>query len=190
MTFREQLFTEFRPYAELSGGQLQILEQHYELLARWNRKLNLTRIEDISEAVRFHYCESLFLGLQLTAGTHRIADVGSGAGFPGFPVAVLRPDLDMTLIESDQRKAVFLREATHSVRNIRVLAVRAEVCEERFDCVISRAVSPKEVLAAKLASSYALLVAASDAPPRSQIISVPWGERRVIARASNVSRET
>ena len=60
------------------------LEAHYELLMRWNRKLNLTSIRRLEEAVERHYCESVFPGAHLPAGALRIADIGSGAGFPGF----------------------------------------------------------------------------------------------------------
>jgi 16S rRNA (guanine527-N7)-methyltransferase len=85
---------------ELSPGQVEALEAHYRLLLRWNRTLNLTSIRKIEEAVERHYCESLFLGTHLPQDLLRIADIGSGAGFPGFPVAVLRPDCSVTLIES------------------------------------------------------------------------------------------
>src|SRR5215472_3129954 len=104
--FRELLFNEFRPYAPLTDAQLDQLERHYQALHRWNIKLNLTRINDLSEIVRFHYCESLYLGLKLPPGPLRIADVGSGAGFPGIPLAIIRPELHLTLIESHQRKSV------------------------------------------------------------------------------------
>jgi 16S rRNA (guanine527-N7)-methyltransferase len=192
--FRKLLFAEFRSFAKLSDDQLDRFEQHYNLLVRWNQRLNLTRIADVSDAVRFHYCESLYLGLKLPSGPLRIADVGSGAGFRGIPVAVLRPELQVVLIEAHQRKAVFLREAVREVRNARVLSFRAgEVGEvgERFDWVVSRAVSPKEVLATHLAPNYALLVGSKDAPVRSEILRSPWGEDRILAVSrGTVSRET
>src|SRR5579872_6064792 len=120
-SFRDLLLVEFRPYAELSGKQLDQLEEHYKLLLRWNERLNLTRIEGVLDSVRFHYCESLYLGLKLPSGPLRVGDVGSGAGFPGIPIAILRPDLDITLIESHKRKSVFLREAVRGLSNARVL---------------------------------------------------------------------
>ena len=96
------------------------LQRHHELLERWNQRLNLTRIDSVER----NYGESLFLGKHLPEGPLRICDIGSGAGFPGFPVAVLRPDCEVTLIESHQRKAVFLKEAARGIANIRVLAKR------------------------------------------------------------------
>src|SRR5580693_9684977 len=129
----------------------------------WNRRLNLTRIEDLEDAVRLHYCESLFLGKFLPAGALRIADVGSGAGFPGFPVAVLRPECTVDLVESHQRKAVFLREARAELGNIRVIGARAETLGQgSYDWVVSRAVRPSEVLALNLAPQAAVLMSGSD----------------------------
>lgn len=179
MEFRALLAAEFRPYAELAPPQLEVLERHYNLLLRWNQRLNLTRIENLEDAVKLHYCESLFLGLQLPKGPLTIADLGSGAGFPGLPVAVLRPDLQVSLIESHQRKAVFLREASLELKNVQVLAMRAEDCRERFDWVLSRAVSPADVLSCGLAPNSALLVAANNAPADSEVIRLPWGDERV-----------
>ena len=138
--FRELLASEFQPYSSLTPHQLDLLERHFNLLLAWNKRLNLTRITDTEEAVRLHYCESLYLGLKLPEGPLSVADLGSGAGFPGVPIAILRPDLQVTLIESNQRKAVFLREAARDLPNVRVLAVRFEDCRERFDWVVSRAV--------------------------------------------------
>ena len=172
---------------ELSPGQVEALEAHYQLLLRWNRVLNLTSIKRMEEAVERHYCESLFLGTHLPQGRLRIADIGSGAGFPGFPVAVLRPDCSVTLIESHQRKAVFLREASRSQTNVRVLAQRAEDVDEQFDWAISRAVSYEDLASflKKLAPSVDLLTG-GEAPPdgigfvwQTPII-MPWGEQRFL----------
>ena len=172
---------------ELSPGQVEALGAHYQLLLRWNRTLNLTSIKRMEEAVERHYCESLFLGTHLPQGPLRIADIGSGAGFPGFPVAVLRPDCSVTLIESHQRKAVFLREACRKLPNVRVLARRAEDVDEQFDWAISRAVSYKDLgsFLKKLAASVDLLTG-GEAPPEGigfvwqPAVRVPWGEQRFL----------
>jgi 16S rRNA (guanine527-N7)-methyltransferase len=172
---------------ELSPGQVEALETHYQLLVRWNRTLNLTSIKGMEEAVERHYCESLFLGAQLPQGHLRIADIGSGAGFPGFPVAVLRPDCSVTLIESHQRKAVFLREATRGLPHVRVLARRAEEVEERFDRAISRAVSYEDLASflKNLAPNVDLLTGGEEPPDGigfvwQAAIPVPWGRRRFL----------
>jgi 16S rRNA (guanine527-N7)-methyltransferase len=180
LAFRELLSEEFRPYAILSSAQLDLLENHYLLLQRWNRVLNLTRIENLIDSAKLNYCESLFLGLKLPGGPLRIADVGSGGGFPGIPCAILRPDLDVTLIESHQRKAVFLREAISGIENIRIFAGRAEECSERFDWMVARAVLPARILSLALAPKVALLASRGAALPGSQVIQLPWGAERVI----------
>jgi 16S rRNA (guanine527-N7)-methyltransferase len=172
---------------ELSPWQVEALEAHYQLLLRWNRTLNLTSIKRMEEAVERHYCESLFLGTHLPQGRLRIADVGSGAGFPGFPVAVLRPDCSVTLIESHQRKAVFLREASRNLPNVRVVARRAEDVKEQFDWAISRAVSYADLapFLKNLAPNVDLLTG-GEAPPDGigfvwQLpIPVPWGGQRFL----------
>jgi 16S rRNA (guanine527-N7)-methyltransferase len=170
------------------------LEAHLELLLRWNQKLNLTAIRSREEAIERHYCESLFLGARLPAGPLTIADVGSGAGFPGFPVAVLRPDCSVTLIESHQRKAVFLREAARKQANIRVLAKRAEDVGERFDWVISRAVSYEDLSPfLKNLAGNADLLTGSEAPPEglgfswNAAVGLPWGRQRFLWTGSAMS---
>ncbi len=81
MIFREIVSREF----PLSGKQLDQLQAHYDLLVKWNAKLNLTRIESVEQAAQLHYCESLYLGSKLPVGSICIADIGSGAGFQGSP---------------------------------------------------------------------------------------------------------
>ena len=158
----------FADFAALTPEQEGALEAHLELLMRWNKSLNLTAIRSWEEAIERHYGEALFLGSRLPAGTLRIADVGSGAGFPGFPVAVLRPDCSVTLIESHQRKAVFLKEASRKIPNVRVLAKRAEDVAETFDWVISRAVSYEDLAPfLKRLAPNADLLTGSEGPPES-----------------------
>ena len=171
----------------LSPEQEAALEAHLDLLMRWNKSLNLTAIRTREEAIARHYCESLFLGTRLPAGALRIADVGSGGGFPGFPVAILRPECSVTLIESHQRKAVFLREASRKVPNVRVLAKRAEDVAETFDWVISRAVSYDDLapILKKLAPNADLLSGA-EAPPANlgfvwdASVALPLGLQRYL----------
>jgi len=172
---------------ELSPGQVAALETHYQLLLRWNRTLNLTSIKRMEEAVERHYCESLFLGTHLPQGCLRIADIGSGAGFPGFPAAVLRPDCSVTLVESHQRKAVFLREASRNLPNVRVLAKRAEDVNEQFDWAISRAVSYADLaLFLKNLAPNVDLLTGGEAPPDGigfvwrPPIPVRWSRQRFL----------
>ena len=134
--FAELLRQRLGSHVKLSANQVGQLEKHFNLLNKWNKTLNLTSIRDAGEIIERHYCESLFLGIHLPTGPLRIADVGSGAGFPGFPLAVLRPDCLVALVESHQRKSVFLREATRELRNIQVIAKRIEDVAETFEWIV------------------------------------------------------
>jgi 16S rRNA (guanine527-N7)-methyltransferase len=185
--FAELLTEKLAGIAILAPGQLAQLEAHYELLKKWNQSLNLTRIEELADAVKRHYCESIFLAAHLPEGPFSIADIGSGGGFPGIPVAILRPDCPVTLIESHQRKAVFLREASRSLPNIRVVPQRAEEIKERFDHVISRAVSYEDLIKPlkKLATQADLLTGGEGPPAKMGFawdspIALPWGTSRFL----------
>jgi 16S rRNA (guanine527-N7)-methyltransferase len=179
----------------VSQSQAVALEEHYDLLCRWNKVLNLTRIDRVEDAVERHYCESLFLATHLPE-TGSVVDIGSGAGFPGFVVAVARPQCSVTLIESHQRKAVFLREASRCIPNLRVRAVRAERVNDSFDWLISRAVSYSDLSDSvpRLAPNVVLLSGAEE-PPASwplawQIEPLPSGRQRFLRIGHVVSRET
>ena len=178
--FRALLASEFAPFGSLTEYQLDLLEQHYHLLCKWNTRINLTRIRGVREAVVFHYCESLFLAQWLPKTRLKIVDVGSGGGFPGIPVAILRRDCSVDLIESHQRKAAFLKEASRQLPNTNVICKRAEEHSAGYDWLISRAVRVQDLLKLSLAPSLALLIGADDAEG-FEILRLPWGERRVLA---------
>jgi len=185
--FRDLLRERLSGIAELTDAQAEALEAHYNLLVHWNRKLNLTAIRDLPEAVERHYGESVFLAAYLPAGALNIVDVGSGAGFPGFPVAICRPDCTVTLVESHQRKAVFLKEAARGLRNLRVMARRAEDVAEEFDLAISRAVSYHDLIPSLqgLAPAAGLLSGAENPPEETGFvwtpaIPLPWGTQRFL----------
>jgi 16S rRNA G527 N7-methylase RsmG len=181
--FRELLLRRVSSFCQLSAIQLDQLQQHYEVMLRWNKSINLTRIEEVEDAVDRHYAESLFVGSILPPGRLAIADVGAGAGFPGIPIGILRPDVKVCLIESHQRKAVFLKEVTRALPNLSVKGKRAQDVSERFDWVVSRAVSWRDIQGLDLAPKLALIGA--DAP--GEVIQLPWAhERKVVV----VSRET
>lgn len=170
--FKFLLALEFSPYGVLTLLQLKLLEEHYRLVSRWNKKINLTRITSLQDAVRYHYCESLYLATRLPNGPLRIVDIGSGAGFPGIPLAIYRPECSVDLVESHQRKAVFLREATRILPNVRVLPQRAEAVTGSYDWTLSRAVRPRDVLDLDLAPHLAVLGVEGEA--------LPWGENRAL----------
>ncbi len=187
--FAERLYFHLDPYLALTPEQIDQLFGHFELLIGWNGRINLTSIRSPEEIVLRHYCESLFFASVLPE-MRSCADVGSGAGFPGVPLAILRPDCPVALIESHQRKAVFLRESTRALKNVRVLGQRAESLDERFDWIVSRAVAPNEVvkLVPNLASHVALLAGSAEIEALNpnvgivwdEPIRLPWGERRFV----------
>jgi 16S rRNA (guanine527-N7)-methyltransferase len=128
-----------------SDSQLEAIQAYLDTLLRWNAKLNLTAIRDPEEIIPRHFGESLFAARQLfpNADSHETAiDVGSGAGFPGLPLKLWSSSLDLTLIESNQRKATFLREVirTLNLNSVSVLAERAEGVSLSADLVTFRAV--------------------------------------------------
>ncbi len=168
----------------LSPDQIAALDHHRRVLLAWNAKMNLTTVSSPQELEEFHYQESLFVGAHLPQGQLRIADVGSGAGFPGIPIAIIRPECQITLIESNRRKAVFLKEASRPLRNVTIIAERSEAIQATFDWVVSRAVRPEEVLALSLASQYALLISSADLatlPAPEAVLKLPRGNDRVLA---------
>lgn len=140
----------------LSSQQVGRLFQHFELMRHWNRRLNLTTVTDVKEAAVRHYGESLLAaGCLAGSGCVMAVDVGSGAGFPGIPVAIVCPDVRIVLLESDIRKAAFLREAADGLPSVRVLARRSDEFDEPVDTLLSRAVRWPDLL--KLARRVAAI---------------------------------
>ena len=117
------------------------LLQYLALLEKWNQVYNLTAIRDRGKMVSGHLLDCLAVIPYLTGP--RVLDVGSGAGFPGIPFAVARPDLQIALLDSNHKKAAFLRQAVADLRlkNATVICERVEAWHagEKFDCIISRA---------------------------------------------------
>jgi 16S rRNA (guanine527-N7)-methyltransferase len=128
----------------LNDIQVQQIQQYTRLLWTWNDKVNLTAIRDPLEILYRHFCESMFGAALLPVENCRLADVGSGGGFPGIPLKIMRPDLQVFLVESNFKKATFLAEVVRELglTDTRVLVSRfAELGEEvaPLDMVCSRA---------------------------------------------------
>ncbi|MGH7176992.1 MAG: 16S rRNA (guanine(527)-N(7))-methyltransferase RsmG [Tepidisphaeraceae bacterium] len=133
----------------LSASQHALLDRYLDLLLAANEKMNLTRITERSAAEVRHVGDALTLLPFLPRRACRIADVGSGGGVPGIPLAIVRPDALVTLIESTKKKAAFLTEAAKEIdlKNVRVLDCRAEAVRESFDIVTARAIGSLEQIA-------------------------------------------
>jgi 16S rRNA (guanine527-N7)-methyltransferase len=129
---------------ELDEAQLGKLVAHLDLLDEWNSRFNLTAIRDRPSQLTKHLLDSLTVQPYLRG--ERIADVGSGAGFPGIPLAIVEPHRHFSLIESTGKKCRFLEHVRDALglKNVEVVQSRAESYkpEVRFDTVIARAVGP------------------------------------------------
>lgn len=131
----------------LDDTSLDRLQRYLDLLLKWNAKMNLTAVRDAEQIVQRHFGESIFAGERLTlANASSLIDLGSGAGFPGLPIKIIAPHLQVTLIEAQQKKATFLKEAirTLELQNIKVHAARAETVSIKSQIVTMRAVEKFE----------------------------------------------
>ena len=120
-------------------------DEYLALILRWNSRINLTAIRDPEQIRRRHFLESIACAQHLPEGIGTLLDFGSGAGFPGLPIALCRPEVEVTLAESQNKKAAFLQEAVRALElKASVFTRRAELLAQRFDCVTLRAVDQME----------------------------------------------
>jgi 16S rRNA (guanine527-N7)-methyltransferase len=146
----------------LTTDHVRHISTYIDILIRWNARINLTAVRDPEQIVTRHFGESLFAARHLfprkthggtaalgcpaerssAAPATTVADIGSGAGFPGIPIKLWTPEISLTLIESNHKKATFLREIARALTltNIDILTARAESLTAKFDVVILRAV--------------------------------------------------
>jgi 16S rRNA (guanine527-N7)-methyltransferase len=132
--------------ANLDEEKIAGMFSYYKLLMRANKDFNLTAIVDEGEAALKHFYDSIFCAGLIPAGA-RVLDVGTGAGFPGIPLVIARPDIRMTLMDSAVKKTAFVKEAAQSIgAKVTVVCARAEQAaktemRESFDVCVSRAVA-------------------------------------------------
>jgi 16S rRNA (guanine527-N7)-methyltransferase len=124
--------------------QVLQIQRYIEILLIWNEKVNLTSIRDPLEILYRHFCESMYASVAVPMENGRLADVGSGGGFPGLPLKIIRPNLRVFLVESNLKKATFLAEVVRELglRDAQVLVRRYEELSEEMaplDYVCSRA---------------------------------------------------
>jgi 16S rRNA (guanine527-N7)-methyltransferase len=210
-----------KPFLErpLDESKLNQISIYIDLLLRWNARINLTAIRNEEEIVTRHFGESLFLARHLfpaedpiqtpegaasslrLAGNVRVLDIGSGAGFPALPIKIWRPELHLTLIESNHKKATFLREAARALTltNIDIMIARAETIAgrqelkradvvtlravERFETILPHAVSfvgPKGKLALLITTTQIPYLLAEATLKWHPAIDVPQSRARVL----------
>lgn len=139
---------------ELNENQLSQFMDYYELLVEWNKVMNLTSITELTQVIQKHFVDSLSIVKVCKPTKERILDLGTGAGFPGIPLKIVFPQLDIVLLDSLKKRLNFLDEVINKLKlqNIRTLHGRAEdygrdkAYREAFDMCVSRAVAKLSVL--------------------------------------------
>ena len=124
--------------------QVLQIQQYIGILLKWNEKISLTAIRDPLEILYRHFCESMYASISVPVENGRLADVGSGGGFPGLPLKIIQPNLRVFLVESNLKKATFLAEVIRELglKDAQVLVRRYEELHEEMaplDYVCSRA---------------------------------------------------
>ncbi|HET7548009.1 MAG TPA: 16S rRNA (guanine(527)-N(7))-methyltransferase RsmG [Usitatibacter sp.] len=162
---------------------IEVFARYLELIAKWNRVHNLTAVRETDQMVVLHLLDSLSL-LPHVASAKTLLDVGSGPGLPGIPLAIARPDLPVTLLDSSHKKCAFLRQAKAelALENVRVVCERVEAWTpaQRFDAVVSRAFSELGdfvTQARHLVSPGGRLLAMKGVYPFEEIARMPAGHR-------------
>ena len=190
----------------LTTNDLEPISTYIDLLQHWNARINLTAIRNEDEIVTRHFGESFFAARQLFPGRAEaiasVADVGSGAGFPGIPIKLWAPSISLTLIESNHKKATFLKEITRALTltDVNIQTTRAEALSpdsydvvtmraaERFETILpaaARLVAPGGRLALLIGSAQ-LPAAQSALPDRtwSDPFPLPRSKARILAIAN------
>jgi 16S rRNA (guanine527-N7)-methyltransferase len=181
----QRALSEFRLSA--SDEQVLQIQQYIAILLKWNEKVNLTAIRDPLEILYRHFCECMYAAVAVPVENGRLADVGSGGGFPGLPLKIMRPNLQVFLVESNLKKVTFLAEVIRELglTDAQVLVRRYEELGEELaplDYVCSRALgefpafldwADSKQIAAK---EVILWIGARDLPELQKVHTWEWRE--------------
>jgi 16S rRNA (guanine527-N7)-methyltransferase len=179
----------------LNAEQVALLMRLLDELDDWNQRMNLTAIRERAEQITKHLLDSLSIHSFLRGA--RIADIGTGAGFPGLPLALANPDKQFTLVDSVAKKLRFVEHAaqTMGLTNVVTLHARAEAIDlkkmnaPRFDCVVARAVGPAVELldaAGHLLNGGGRLLAMKGKRPDDELRTLPSGWKVAAIHPLNV----
>jgi 16S rRNA (guanine527-N7)-methyltransferase len=181
--------------SDLPIGAYDKFRAYLELLVRWNQQLSLTSVREPDQIIQRHFVECAYVAGQLPLDIADLMDYGSGAGLPGIPIAICRPEMRVTLAEAHGKKASFLREA------LRVLKLEAEVYDGRveampergFDAVAMRAVEKMELaipVALQRVKRYLLLFTTKRSGlAREAVSDLEWLEPITIANTRQMILE-
>ena len=175
------------PFAQLDEQRLLLTSTYIDILLKWNARINLTAVRNPEEIVTRHFGESYFAAEVLRSGgvPPTAIDLGSGAGFPGIPLAISMPETQVTLIESSGKKATFLREVVSALelKNVSVFAGRSEEYRNQAALATMRAVErfekalPTTMALVEARGRVALMIGTAQiAIARSLGKSVGWAE--------------
>jgi 16S rRNA (guanine527-N7)-methyltransferase len=166
----------------LEAPAMAKFEIYLDLILRWNARTNLTSVRDVDSILRRHFAESIAGAEALPSDIGTLLDFGSGAGFPGIPIAICCPAIAVTLAESQGKKAAFLRQVVSVLQlNAVVFQGRAETLNRDFDCVTMRAVDRMGESASQAASLVreggllALMTSATEFPTlQEKLFQFQW----------------
>jgi len=154
--------------------------QYLHLMQRWNQVYNLTTILNTEEMIMLHIIDSLSIGPYLQG--NRIIDVGTGAGLPGIPLALMHPEKHITLLDSNNKKIHFLTQVLIDlkIKNIEIISSRCENFhpEQRFDSILSRAFASLKVMlqtTQHLLKKHGQFLAMKGSYPTQELLDIPQG---------------
>ncbi len=200
MVSDSEINTGLAPFGFVADDRLcRRIRDYISLLLLWNQKISLTAVVEPQEIIQFHFGESLFAVNNVPIENGRLADVGSGAGFPGIPIAMAVSSLEVTLIEANHKKSAFLSEAVRRLDLGNAAVVRSRMSDvarglEGFDFITARALglhneliewshrflTPSGKLVLWLGEEDAILITNNDRWEWQSPIRIPVSRKRVL----------
>jgi 16S rRNA (guanine527-N7)-methyltransferase len=176
---------------QLTAIQAEQMIQLLDELDDWNQRINLTAIRERGQQLTKHLLDSLAVHAFLRGS--RVADIGTGAGFPGLPLAIAAPEMQFTLLDSTAKKLKFIEHAVQllGLQNVQTVHTRAEAYrpKERFDCIVSRAIGPIATFvkwSGHLCVGGGRLLAMKGREPTDELAGIPSGWKLAAVHRLNI----